>query len=94
MQNDRPEGEIETPRGEVEIIPPGEEGGASQWSAQSRVRVFRLGPVATVLLGLAGMGVFLVLLLFFASALAVLVGVAAIGGALAYVARKLGLSSH
>lgn len=96
MQNDRPD-RIETPRGEVEIIPPGadervEDWRAQDWRAETRVKTFRIGPVATILLGFAGFGIFVLLLLFFASALAVVLGVAAVGGALAYVARKLGLT--
>lgn len=96
MQNDEPQ-RIETPRGEVEIIPPGADeraqGRREEWRADTRVKVFRIGPVATVLLGFAGFGIFVLLLLFFASALAVALGVAAVVGALAYVARKLGLAS-
>lgn len=93
------EDRIEVPRGEVEIIPPGQERASrdgwreaeADWTSQSRVKMFRLGPFATAAIGIVAFGVFALLLIFFASALAILLGAAAIGGALAYVGRKIGL---
>jgi hypothetical protein len=83
----------EEPRGEIEIIPPGEDEDASPrvWiaSGSRRIKVVKLGPFASLLTMLAG-GLFLLLgLAFFTSVFLVLAPIAFLLAGAAYLTGRL-----
>jgi hypothetical protein len=93
MSLNRPPDPME-PRGSVEIIPPGEETRESSriWIAggSHRVKIVKLGPFGSLLMAVAIGLVLLLGLAFFASAFLIIVPVAALLAAAAYLSGKLG----
>lgn len=79
---------VETPRGRVDIIPPGQTRAA--YRRDGRIRLARVGPLGAALIAIAGVGVFVALIMFLASALAVLFGIGALAAGAAYLARLVG----
>lgn len=100
QEPERPRGP-ETPRGQVEIIPPGEErrqerfddvGSSSRiWiSNGGTVKIVKLGPVTGTLLLLAVLAVLALSFFFLSGLLLVLIPVAALVGVGAYLSGLLG----
>jgi hypothetical protein len=84
----------EDPKGEIEIIPPGEDDDASSriWIASSshQIKVVKLGPFGSILLTVAA-GLFLLLgIAFFTSAFLILAPIALLLAGAAYLTGRLG----
>ena len=92
---DRNSEKPETPRGEVEILPPESEeqylGRVIYSSGRRGVKIVKLGPLSSAFLALA-IGLTLMLgFLFLGGLLAILIPFLAISGVAAYLASRLGL---
>lgn len=85
---------VDKPKGEVEIIPPGEDEEPSSriWIATGshRIKVVKLGPFGSLLLAMAAGLVLLLGLAFFTSAFLILAPVAALLAGAAYISGRLG----
>lgn len=86
----------EEPKGEVEIIPPGEEDdGPRIWigSGTTRIKVIKLGPFGSLAAAVTGIAILMLAFALFSGLALILIPVALLLGAGAYVSGLLGGSS-